>query len=125
MIKMKMLSGPHAGKVSDTSGLQPEELLSSALEHGWQWEIDYSQATEEEKFRWLAQDIAVRCVRALAAGLPVRFMDRTFQIRSKDPEQFRQVAGELEDLIVNSGRIITLGSDDENGVVIKEGGFVN
>ena len=111
MIFIKALNGPHTGKVRDVSSLiNPEELLRSMLEHGWTWEINYSQATPEEKFVWGRVDLITRCVRALTQNLPVIFLGKVYDD-----------AGELEDAIVASGRMVSLGRDDEHGVTILAG----
>ena len=124
MIRMKMLTGPYAGEARVIpKEFDPAEFMHSLFQHGWKWEIDYSQATDEEIYFWFRQDIAIRCVRAIMADLPVKFMDRVFQTKSEDPEVIKKIIGEIEDTIADSGRLITLQSDDEKGVIIAESGF--
>jgi hypothetical protein len=116
MISVTVLSGPYTGQSRIVSAeIKPEELFRSLLDHDWEWEVDYSQATETEKFLWFRQDLVCRCIRALKRGLPVRFMDRQFQGLER--------AGDLEDAIVGSGRNITLGRDDETGVEVVTAGW--
>jgi hypothetical protein len=111
MIRITALTGPHAGKTrSVPEGIDPQQLLMDFFRHGWEWRIDYTQATEEEAFLWGRQDLVARCIRALHRGLPVRFLDREFR-------GLAQVQ-EMEDAIADSGRMITLGRDDEEGVEV-------
>ncbi len=116
MIRITALSGPHKGKTRvPPAGTDPHNLLHEFLVNGWEWRIDYSQATAEEAFVWGRQDLVVRCVRALGRGLPVRFMDKEYRgVES---------VGQLEDDIVASHRMITLESDDEDGVIISIHGW--
>ena len=92
--------------------LVPMELLQSLANHGWGWSIDYARANETEMLAWGTADMVVRCVRALRQGHPVRFLNRVFE--GFDME----VAGALEDAIVDSGRMVQLTIDDATGVTI-------
>jgi hypothetical protein len=105
-----------------TDLIDPEQLFDTFLRHGLSWEVDYSQATVEEAFRWFKWDLVFRCIRALAKGLPVKFLDKEYRFTGMHEENMK-IVGQLEDDIVYSGRMITLTSDDENGVVIGVGGY--
>lgn len=136
MIKITCLDGPWAGRTCKFKGVlmvelcymadegeltiparektDPADLFASFLHHNWRWEADYSEATEEEKLEWFRAEIVVRIIRALERGLPVYFLGKEYRAREDIPE----VAGRLEDDIVTSGMMITIASDDEDGLVI-------
>lgn len=108
MIRMKCLTGPYAGKVRELGPeINPVDLLEAFLQHGWEWEIDYSQATGNEAVRWVRADLAMRAIRAMKKSLPVSFMGKVYT----DPAQ-------LEDAIAYSGKGVSLGQDDETGMEI-------
>ncbi len=117
MIKMTLLTGKYAGQTRNVTNEDPAELFGSLLEHGWKWEVDYSQSTYEEELLWGAQDIGARAVRALMNDRTVTFMDKMY--RGLDS------AGDLEDAIVASGRMVTVGKDDASGLVIEVKGYAN
>ena len=136
MIRIKCLTGPFAGRVREFLGtrlidprtgeageeINPHSLFASFRLHKWSWEVDYSEATQEETVAWFRADLAARSLRALERGLPVKFMGREYRVGPG--ESVLEVAGRLEDAIVSSGRMITLDADDEeNGVVIGVRGW--
>ena len=92
--------------------MDPLQLLQSLADHGWDWSIDYTLATPGERFLWGRADLIIRSIRALRQGRPVTFNGETFQGFSMD------IAGRLEDAMVDSGRMISLLRDDAEGVVI-------
>ena len=101
--------------------VEPSQLFAGFLKHGDSWEVDYSEATEEETFTWFRSEICARMVRALTTGRPVKFLDRVWRVKAGDDPQ--QVAQDLEDAVVASGRLITIDSDDEKGMVIGVEGW--
>ena len=116
MIKITALTGPFAGQIREASSdISPERLLQAFVRQGWDWQIDYSRATEQEKWTWARQDLTGRCFRALLKGLSVYFLGREFG-------GIKQ-AEVLEDAIVNSRRMVTIGRDDETGVEITTHGW--
>lgn len=130
MIKIKCLSGPWAGKVRTFQGrlcletgeeVNPSILFKSFCQCGWQWQVDYAGITEEEILLWFRAELASRTFRALRAGRPVFFRGQRF----KSPEEGgpKEVAGRLIETIVASGRMVTIDSDDEKGVVIGARGY--
>jgi len=124
MIKVTILSGPHAGKTRVApANIKPENLLGDIAKHEWEWRVDYSQATEEEQFFWFRQDLSCRIVRALRARRPVRFMGRVFQLSNlTDTDELMRRVGEVEDAIVESGFNVSLERDDDSGVVVSTHG---
>jgi len=84
--------------------------------HGWRWETYYSRATQEEVVRIFRAEIIVRLMRALFAGLPVIFMNNTWH--AGDKSEVETMAQEIETAIVESDLMITIESDDENGLVV-------
>jgi len=118
LIKVKLLSGPYAGrkrKMPAWSEKEIKEFFATLIHHGWRWEVDYSQASEEEKFLWRRADLGARCIWALKEGRKVKFLGKEYAGLEE--------AGLLEDDIVSSGRLITLVSDNEWGVVLEAKGY--
>ncbi len=123
MIKIKILSGPYAGKereITEEMGVDPHPLFMEFVRFGYRWHVDYSRANESEKFQWWREDLAARIVRALREGRPVFFQDVEYRSSSSRDEVF-EVAGKIEDAIVGSGYFVTVGYDDERGVLIATG----
>ena len=84
MIRIRLLSGPYAGQEREIpADANPADFIAAILQHGWDWQVDYFQATEEEKFLWFRQDLVARCVRALSKGRQVRLWARS--IRELNP----------------------------------------
>lgn len=125
MIKLICLDGPFYGNVRIFEGItnletgkevRPFSLLKIFLIEEWQWEINYSQATDQEKLEWLVEDLSARAIRALKAGLPVFFQDKAYRVESL--ENYAQVANRLEQDIGDSEKMISIDSDDKKGLVI-------
>lgn len=102
--------------------INPAELFSGFMHHGDFWSIDYSQANPEDVRKWGVADISARIFRALDSGRTVKFMDHEWSWKAEGPSLIKLVE-EIENTIVNSGFIITLLSDDEDGVVIDTSGL--
>lgn len=117
MVKMKLTSGPHRGRVRDVSRVtEPLELLASCIKYGWGWKIDYSQSSDAEKFEWGRVDMSARITRALATGLPVTFLGQKYN--------GLQSAQAVEDAIIASNRMVTVARDDDRGVVVWRSFFL-
>lgn len=59
MIKVTIHTGPHAGKTREVpADVKPENLLGDILNRGWEWTVDYSQASKEETYFWFRQDFS-------------------------------------------------------------------
>ncbi|MCB9798693.1 hypothetical protein H6758_03130 [Candidatus Nomurabacteria bacterium] len=96
---------------------EAREILVTGHKAGFDWKIEYRLASEIEAHLWMAADFTARILRALMRGLPVRFDGVTW---------FRlDQAGEIEDVIVNSGAVVTIESDDDNGLVIIRAGQIH
>ena len=122
MVKIKILSGPFAGRTREIpEEADPMVMFTSLVRHGWTWEVDYSGSTEGEIFLWFRAELAVRIIRALQRGLPVRFLDREWRVEPGG--NILQVTQDLEDAIVASGRLMTIDSDDERGLVVGVRGY--
>jgi len=116
MIKVTILSGSYAGRTrAMPDDVDPAALLQSFLQHGWDWRVDYSEATPEEEWAWGRQDLVARFLRALKRGLPVTFLGKEYRGIEK--------AQALEDAIAGSGRMVTIERDDEDGLVIVAKGW--
>jgi hypothetical protein len=125
MIKVSILSGPYTGQTREIpASIPPEELLGELLNQGWDWSVDYSQATEEEIFLWFREDLSCRVVRALRAGRSVRFLGKEYRVKvPTDQSELMDVVGQVEDAIVESGRRVSIEKDDEAGLVVSDEGF--
>ena len=122
MIQIKLLSGPHAGKAYKIPpAIAPGGFLHGIYLNDWLWEIDYSRATIIETESWMKHDVTLRCIRAFTKGLTVIFLNKTYLTDSSNKTKLKKVCLELEDAMVNSGKMISIDSDDERGVVIGVG----
>jgi hypothetical protein len=117
MVKMRITPGPLRGNWKDVSREDPQELLGSVTSHGWEWQLDYTRATPQEKLLWERANIVVRAVRALSQGRSVTFDGKGY--RANNQKEVIRVAGELEDAIVASRGLIQLVKDDSSGVEIR------
>lgn len=118
MVTIRMTSGHMAGQMLNTSafGFTPQDILCGISGYKELWETDLSQATDEEKVIW-RQDVTMRMVRTLSQGLPVRVLGKEY--RSESLQGAFQIAAEIEDLILESGKEAVLESDDHNGMTIS------
>lgn len=138
MIKLTLLSGAYAGRslefilgldgeivvvplsaeyLEDMDVKDPMSLFHALLKKNWDWRVDYSSATAEEIPRWFRAELAARADRALRRGLPILFRNRVYRAKEQD---VLEVLRNLEDEIVHTDCGITIESDDENGLVIRE-----
>lgn len=119
MIKIKILKGKYAGVERTLPSSAPDinalDLLVGLVREKEYWEIDWAQATEKEKLEWGRADMVARILRALREGRSVFFQGREYQATL---EKIKDVAGEVEDAIASSGCMVSVESDDENGVRI-------
>lgn len=124
MVKVSILAGPFRGEIRQFEGnrnlernvqVDPAALLSDFVQHGSRWKIDFSAATPEELLAWGQADFVARIVRALREKRPVHFMGRVYT-RLKE-------AGALDDAIAESGRMVCIGRDDEQMLVITAIGY--
>jgi len=136
MIKITITSGEWTGRTRYFLGnrviedlkerrlgeqIKPADLFAGFMYHGDKWAVDYSSATDEEVILWFRAELVAIILQALRAGLPVKFLGREWRVREGDDPQ--QVAQDLEDAIVASGRMITIDSDDKKGVVVGVSGW--
>ncbi len=121
MIKIKALSGPHAGKERVVpEGFDPMGLLTEFASKDWKWSVDFTQATQTELFDWGRADMVASILAALQYGRSVWFQNMEYRVEKL--EDLPRVAGEVEDAIAYSGLMVKVESDDENGVIIGIGG---
>lgn len=125
LIWVECLEGPFKNETREIylELMDPIDFFRQMVNHGWRWEVNYSQATEIEKFEFFRGELVARIVRALKNNLPVKFLGQSYQVKKK--QDWIEVAQKIEDVIVSSGRIITIDSDDEQGFVIGVCGFEN
>lgn len=144
-VRITALEGPHQGKLRvPPPEIEPRDLFNSMVAHGWRWKVDYSDASAEEEHRWFFQDFVTRIFVALMCGRPVHFEDKVYSVPIEDwggvvsgmtvtfPDKaseaeahgaLSEMVGKVEDHIATSGRLVTIVSDDENGLVIGIKGY--
>lgn len=126
MIKITVNDGPYAGSTRSSDqippDLDPAALLTDLVRHGWDWSIDWSQATPEEQFLWGRADFVCRSLRALTEGRQVCFLGRAFG-PADDTDELTALIGELEDAVVKSGRNVFVLADDACGLTVGVHGF--
>jgi hypothetical protein len=114
MVLMKILTGPNRAKVRNVSSTEdPSRLFQELAERDWDWELDLSEATDDERFLWTREDIVARCMRAIHCRyLPVFFMGKEYN----DSKELRQA-------LAVSTRQIVMVTDDDTGVEISLGEY--
>lgn len=126
MISLTAITGPYAGQTREAKDVLPEDILGDFLIQGWEWSIDYSQGTEEEKFLWFRQDLSCRIVKAIKEGRSVSFLGKMYRVEAGySADELIRAVGEIEDAIANSGRMVSIEYDDRTGLAISDGGFVS
>lgn len=121
MITMTALSGSHAGKVREVpEGFDPRGLLTEFAGHDWKWRVDYSAATHGELLEWGRADMVARILAAVLHSRTVTFDGTTYY--AERLEDLERVIGEVEDAIADSGYMVRVKRDDDEGVVIGTGG---
>jgi len=127
MIKVECPEEILAGKVAlfneiisleNNQPVDPGEFLLSFLKNGWRWEVDYSEATQEEILLWYRYDCAIRVIRALREGREVVFR-REQKWSLGESQNLKDVAQEIEDAIVAWEGGVSISRDDEIGLVIS------
>ncbi len=117
MAKVKFLSGPLAGQ-ENLVEMAPRDLLVPA-QYGWRWLVDWSTVPESQVFDWARMDMTCKIASCLIRGGKV-----VLQLPG-EPEQkwsghfSEQLAGEIEDAVVNSGYNVAVVEDSENALVIS------
>ena len=117
MIYLIYLSGPHKGRTRNVTHADPETVLYKVIDYGWWWEIDYSDATEEETENWFPVDLGFRIGRASASGRPIYFMGRIYV--AQEPSKIFEVAQRVIDEINWSACEISIDIDDGCGLFIS------
>jgi hypothetical protein len=106
-ISIKMKKGDLVGRAWLVVGWQdadPITILAELVTGRSHWEIDYSQATPEETFRWFRADMVCRAILAQKEGRPVYFEGREYADLQK-----------WEDAVADSGQMVTIDRDDKFG----------
>lgn len=99
-------------------GLSPEKFFSAYYEKIEGWEIDYSEATVEEKALWLGKDVLNRILRAWKNNLPVKILEREYQPDVKSGEiDLAAILEKISDALSAFEEEVKI-SDDERGLVI-------
>jgi len=120
-VYMTMLDGPYAGseRLIWPGELELDELFASVIDHGWHWKCDYSLASEEEVNYAFSFEFEARVAYAILEKRPIKFLDEVYVAENGEPddEMFDRVMGNL----VSSKRLLTIVSDDQDGLVIELG----
>lgn len=137
MIVVRITKGPECGTSIDGPSEPPDDLFESLLARDSEWEIDYGEATLQERNDWLSKDLFNRCSRALRVRkLPVFLKGEQFD----DFEEFRDRYGswftntlkfEVENAVGYTihtfhgsyASALSLVKDDETGVQIERNGY--
>jgi hypothetical protein len=117
MIYLRYISGPRKGRTRNVTNFDPEILLYNLVDHGFWWEIDYSDATEEEIDNWSPVDIGCRVGRAVASGRPVYFLGRIFVV--EDESKVLEVVDGVIDAISWCACDLFVDRDDGCGLFIS------
>ena len=88
----------------------PHTLLAERARNGDSWEIDFSKATKSELLEWGKGDFVGRILSALLKNRPVHFNGDVYTRLDQ--------GGELDDAIANSGHMVMIARDDEEGLWI-------
>jgi hypothetical protein len=119
-MRITILSGPYAGQSRDIDAqiVDPLALLADLVRRNCEWHIDWTSDTSpSDAFIWARADLVWRITRALQRGRRVTFGETTFTAR----QDIEQVAGQIEDAIVQSGLHVFIARDDNAGVIIGIG----
>ena len=128
MIKLKIISGQFIGQeekfeknlIKNGVKIDPVEIMYSLLSDECEWQIDFKKADLEEKFLWIQSDFTVRIVRAILSGRTIFFDNQRFDTSGLDKER---IAVEIEDQIINSGRLVKILKDVSDGLFIDINGY--
>lgn len=115
MIRITCLSDPYIGVELEDP---PIAILNSLALREWDWEVDYSEATEEEISLWFRKELAIRIFFTLTRGLPVYFQGRQYQSESEGEGDLSETLESLQEDIKKSEGGITIISNDERRLVI-------
>jgi hypothetical protein len=108
---MTMSSGPFAGLARQIflDQFDPIELLSSAVRHGWHWDIDYSQATPREIEAFFPADVRCRAELAEKEGRLISIGGMFFETAA----EFGRA------LLILGDEVFYIARDDEAGFWVK------
>lgn len=96
-------------------GIDRTYMLMDFVEMGLEWEINFSQALDDEAYYWGRIDIGARIMRAIIQDRRIIFGENIYSSTGADKVA---LAVKIENEIVCSGKMIFLESDDEDGVNI-------
>ncbi len=112
MISVKCVGGQYDGKVqTPPSDMNPASLLFDMVNHGWGWEIDFSEASREEAIAWGGADLMARAYRAVRNGRIVTFLGTEYAT-IEELQAF-------EDALVDSGYEVQVTRDNEEGLEVQ------
>jgi hypothetical protein len=118
MVRVSVLAGPNAGQVIEAPfGLvTPQDILCGVAGYRYPWSTDYTEATDDERSLWESQELSMKLVRALATGATVTFLGKEY--RSNGVEGAFEIASQIEEDILDSGKISYLESESDDRVIL-------
>lgn len=118
MVRVSLLAGPYAGQVIEApfGAVTPQDILCGVAGYRHPWATDYSEATDEERGLWEAQELSMKLVRALASGAAVRFLDQEY--RADGVQGAFEVASRIEEAILDAGKVPHFESESDELVVL-------
>jgi hypothetical protein len=134
-ISVTLLTGEHAGETrviptqsAEHSATQtssnsaemanPLTMLGGFAKSNIRWEIDFDNATQSEQTEWSRADLVGRVLAALYTNRWVAFQGKSWDAKDKTKEEIEQIIGEIDDALSESGMMIFVDIDDDNGVWI-------
>jgi hypothetical protein len=126
-ISVTILTGEYAGqtKVMPTQSssnsaetANPLEMLGGFAKSNIRWEIDFDNATQSELTEWSRADLVGRVLAAIYTNRWIGFQGKSWNATHKTEEEIEQIIGEIDDALSDSGMMIFVDIDDDNGVWI-------
>lgn len=119
MVRLQVLTGMLAGAPWEVPvGLDPVPLFIFYIKEGWEWKLDVTAATSDEKKIWLRADMGARIIRALMQTRPVFYNGRVYICDGSQLEVFK-VGQRLEDQITADNLMVVIVADNDDGVVVE------
>lgn len=94
----------------------PQDILCGVAGYRHSWATDYSDATSDERGLWESQELSMKLARALSTGATVHFLGK--QYRSNGVEGAFEVAAEIEEAILESGKTAHFESESDEDIIL-------
>ncbi|QQS21137.1 MAG: hypothetical protein IPL87_01230 [Candidatus Moraniibacteriota bacterium] len=118
MVRVSMLAGPYAGQVIEAPfGLvTPQDILCGIAGYRHEWNVDYTDATVEERDLWESQELSLKLVRALAAGATISFLGKEYH--SHGVAGAFEAAAEIEESLLESGKTAYFEAESSDRILL-------